>query len=112
VINLPNAAAEHDGLDPLAALAIGQALTECAAVACHQRLSELVAIVTGAIGGIDEDLQRRCKALCKNASEWHRAGFMRRFPTPDSLHLSIRIKWHFCCPDSLADRKCHASAVD
>jgi hypothetical protein len=38
------------------ALAVGQALAERAAVAGDERLAELVAIVGGAVGGVDEDL--------------------------------------------------------
>lgn len=59
VVDLPHARAEHDGLDPLPALVVGQPLPEGAAVASDERLAELVAIVAGAVGGIEQDLEWR-----------------------------------------------------
>ena len=58
VINLPEPAGEHDGLDPLATLAVLQSLTEAAAVPRDERLAELVAVVGGAVGRVHEDLKR------------------------------------------------------
>jgi hypothetical protein len=40
---------EHDGLDPLAPFATGQALAKRTRIASHQRLTKLVAIVLHAI---------------------------------------------------------------
>lgn len=53
VVDLAHTPAEHDGLDPLPALAVGQALAIGAAVARDERLTKLVAIVAGTVGGID-----------------------------------------------------------
>lgn len=64
VVDLADATAEHDWLDPFPALAVGQALAECAAVAGDQGLAELVAVVTGAVGGVDQNLERRGQVLC------------------------------------------------
>eukprot|EP00968_Pinguiococcus_pyrenoidosus_P002278 scaffold125_cov240-Pinguiococcus_pyrenoidosus.AAC.5 len=57
-IQLADACAEHDGLDPLAALAARQAHAEASAVPVKNRLSVLVAVVGGTIAGLDADLQR------------------------------------------------------
>jgi len=53
VVDLAHAAAKHDGLDPFPTLAVGQALAKRAAVAGDERLTELVPIVAGAIGGVN-----------------------------------------------------------
>eukprot|EP00983_Pelagomonas_calceolata_P085663 1156607-Pelagomonas_calceolata.AAC.7 len=53
VVDLAHASAEHDGLDPFPALAVGQALAERAAVARDERLPKLVAIIAGAVGCIN-----------------------------------------------------------
>mmetsp|Transcript_11546 Transcript_11546/g.24752 ORF Transcript_11546/g.24752 Transcript_11546/m.24752 type:complete len:466 (-) Transcript_11546:534-1931(-) len=63
VVNLAHAATEHDGLDPLAALTIGQALAKGACVSADQRLSKLVAVVRGTVGGVNQNLQRGGQVL-------------------------------------------------
>jgi hypothetical protein len=50
---LAHAPAEHDGLDPLPALAVGEALAVRAAIARDEGLTELVTIVTGTVGSIN-----------------------------------------------------------
>ena len=70
VVNLAHAPAKHDGLDPLPALAVGQALAEGATVARDEGLTELVAIVAGAVGGIDEDLERRGEVRWGMVGNW------------------------------------------
>lgn len=54
---LPNASTEHDGLQPLAPLAVGQAHAEGAGVALDEWLSKLVAVVRGPIRGVDQNLR-------------------------------------------------------
>ncbi len=58
-VELADPAAEHDGLDPLPALATRQPLAEGPGVAGDDRLAELVAVVGGAVGRLDLDLERR-----------------------------------------------------
>ena len=48
---------EHDWLDPLAALPVGQPLAVRPRVPAHEGLAELVAVVRGAVGSIDQDLR-------------------------------------------------------
>ena len=60
-------APKHDGLDPLAALAGGHAQAKRARVAGNERLPKLVAVVARAIGGIDQDLHKRCSAFTMHA---------------------------------------------
>ena len=59
VVDLAKPAAEHDGLDPLAPLAVGQTLTERTAVPRDERLAELVPVIARPVGRVDEDLERR-----------------------------------------------------
>mmetsp|Transcript_5882 Transcript_5882/g.26037 ORF Transcript_5882/g.26037 Transcript_5882/m.26037 type:complete len:895 (+) Transcript_5882:1021-3705(+) len=59
VVDLAEPAAEHDGLDPLASFAVGQALTERSAVPRDERLAELVPVIARAVGRVDENLKRR-----------------------------------------------------
>lgn len=47
---------EHDWLEPLPALAVGQALAKGACVAGNHGLTKLVAVVTGTIGGVNQNL--------------------------------------------------------
>ena len=56
-IELPNAGREHDGLDPLEALAVGEALTEAAGEAMDDRFAELVAVVAGTIRSLHLNLE-------------------------------------------------------
>mmetsp|Transcript_71439 Transcript_71439/g.221597 ORF Transcript_71439/g.221597 Transcript_71439/m.221597 type:complete len:232 (+) Transcript_71439:1783-2478(+) len=58
-VHLPEAASEEDGLHPLAALAARRPQAEGAREAADQWLPELVAVVTGPVGAIDEDVNRR-----------------------------------------------------
>ena len=58
-VYLADAAREHDRLDPLAPLFIGEPHPEGARVALDQRLAELVAVVGSAVGGLDLDLEWR-----------------------------------------------------
>jgi hypothetical protein len=60
VIHLANASAEHDGFDILTPLTVGQPLAKAACKAMHNRLTELVAVVTGTVTGADSDVQRLC----------------------------------------------------
>ena len=54
---------EHDGLDPLTPLAIGETHAKRPRVACDQRLAELVAVVAGAVAGLQQDLRRARQLL-------------------------------------------------
>mmetsp|Transcript_33625 Transcript_33625/g.60142 ORF Transcript_33625/g.60142 Transcript_33625/m.60142 type:complete len:458 (+) Transcript_33625:446-1819(+) len=56
VVDLPHTRTKHDWLQPLATLTARQPLPKRARVAQHQRLAKLVAVVAGAVGGVDEDL--------------------------------------------------------
>ena len=67
VVDLAQPAGEHDGLDPLAALALfpsacasasGHAEPKGPRVARDERLPELVAVVARAVGRVDQDLER------------------------------------------------------
>ena len=58
VVHLADAAGEHDGFDPLAAFARGQPQSEGPGEALDHRFAELVAVVRGAVGGLDLDLER------------------------------------------------------
>ncbi len=58
-VHLADAAREHDGLEPLAALAAGESHPKGARVSRDHRLTELVAVVGGAVRCLDLDLQRR-----------------------------------------------------
>eukprot|EP00951_Prasinocladus_malaysianus_P030982 scaffold294676_cov32-Prasinocladus_malaysianus.AAC.1 len=63
MVDLAHATGEHDGLEPLAALSVGDALAVRPRVAQHERLAKLVAVVGRTVGGVDEDLLRRGEAL-------------------------------------------------
>ena len=62
-VDLSQAPGEHDGLDPLAPLAVRQPQAERAGKALDQRFPELVAVVGGAVAGLDFDLERRGQVL-------------------------------------------------
>ena len=53
---------EHDGLDPLPPLPVRQPLAVGAGVPRHQGLAKLVAIVGGAVRGVNQDLPGRGQA--------------------------------------------------
>ena len=59
VVDLADAAGEHDRLQEAPALAGLQAQIEAAGEALDERLAELVAVVRGAVARLDLDLQRR-----------------------------------------------------
>ncbi len=56
-VDLADAAAEHDRLQPLAPLAVGQPHAERARVPADHRLAEFVAVVRGAVRRLDLDLE-------------------------------------------------------
>ena len=58
VIDLTEASGEHDRLDVFTTLTVRHALTERTAEAQNHRLAELVPVIGGAVGGVDENLQR------------------------------------------------------
>ncbi len=58
-VDLADAAGEHDRLDPLAPLAVGEPQPERARVSLDDRLAELVAVVRGPVRCLDLDLERR-----------------------------------------------------
>ncbi|KAI0558444.1 phosphoribosylformylglycinamidine synthase [Gracilaria domingensis] len=59
MVHVPHAAGEHDGLDVLSALAAHHPDAVAARKAVDDGLAKLVAVVAGAVAGLDENVERR-----------------------------------------------------